>query len=319
MTEQVSRWTSPTVAARFPAGMVSPRVELNRLWKSEKTPRTRKLSRPPWSSQHGYKASGNSSMSTKVKWFSVINHRSNPSEWIFLPSQAKINTSFRVPRLVGFKLSRAYIYANCTQTYWSLLYLLNQARSRAMDFATPLKTSTTAVGWRNQVSLKKLHPLKKRCTNLIDNLTASAGVGKDVTKSSCPVSGTYIGKIPDDLNLCSVLKSSCESDVMHFQIGPCESDDILYEKRTYQCLGQWRDDQTTYTFTKRLDVVNTFECFVGLMAGSEDKIILREAGSNCFKKLDPSKYGMQLDKTGEIETKASGKRGTWHGFFSLVH
>jgi hypothetical protein len=130
---------------------------------------------------------------------------------------------------------------------------------------------------------------------IIDNLNCFTG--KDVTKTSCPISGTYVGRLPDDLNLCSVLKSECESDVMHFQIGPCDSKDI-YEKRLYRCLGQWRDAQTTYTFTKRIDVVNTYECFVGLMAGSEEQIILREAGENCFKMLDPNNYGMQLDKTG---------------------
>lgn len=150
--------------------------------------------------------------------------------------------------------------------------------------------------WLTQSSELKNSPYKTVRDNRYFKLLL--GVGKDVTKTSCPISGKYTGRLPDDLSLCSVLKSECESDVMHFQIGPCESEDI-YEKRIYKCLGNWRDEQTTYTFTKRIDVVNTYECFVGLMAGSENEIILREAGENCFKMLDPSNYGMQLDKTGK--------------------
>lgn len=125
------------------------------------------------------------------------------------------------------------------------------------------------------------------------------GIGKDVRKTSCPISGKYIGRLPDDLKLCSVMISHCNSDVMHFQIGPCDSSDV-YEKRVYRCLGQWTDDKSTYTFTKRIDVVNTYECFVGLMAGSENQIIIREAGDNCFKMLDPTNYGMEMNKTGEF-------------------
>lgn len=127
------------------------------------------------------------------------------------------------------------------------------------------------------------------------------GVGKDVLKSSCVINGKYTGRLPDDLDLCSVMTSNCNSDVMHFQIGPCDSTEV-YEKRIYQCLGQWTDSKssTVYTFTKRIDnVVNTYECFVGLMAGSEKQIVIREAGENCFKMLDPQNYGMEMNQTGE--------------------
>lgn len=86
---------------------------------------------------------------------------------------------------------------------------------------------------------------------------------------------------------------------MNFQIGPCDSSEI-YEKRVYQCLGQWTDSKgSTFTFTRRIDnVVNTYECFVGLMEGTERQIIIREAGENCFKMLDPHNYGMEMNQTG---------------------
>lgn len=98
-----------------------------------------------------------------------------------------------------------------------------------------------------------------------------------------------------------MMTANCNSDVMHFQIGLCDSSEI-YEKRIYQCLGQWTDSKssTVYTFTKRIDAVNSYECFVGLMAGSEKQIIIREAGENCFKMLDPHNYGMEMNQTGEL-------------------
>ena len=95
------------------------------------------------------------------------------------------------------------------------------------------------------------------------------------------------------------MTSSCNSDVMNFQAGPCDSKEV-YEKRVYQCLGQWTGSKgSTFTFTKRIDnVANTYECFVGLMEGTEKQIIIREAGENCFKMLDPHNYGMEMNQTG---------------------
>lgn len=121
-------------------------------------------------------------------------------------------------------------------------------------------------------------------------------------KTDCPINGKYAGQLPDNLELCSQMTSSCDSDIMHFQIGPCDSTE-LYEKRVYQCLGQWTDKKsaTVYTFTKRVDeVVNTYECFVGLEAESERRIIIKEAGENCFKMVDPNNYGMEMNQTGKI-------------------
>lgn len=91
---------------------------------------------------------------------------------------------------------------------------------------------------------------------------------------------------------------------MYFQIGPCNTPEI-YEKRIYRCLGQWTDknSSTVYTFTKRVDDVvsalDTYECFVGLMTSSVKQIILREAGENCYKSIDPQHYGMEMNQIGK--------------------
>lgn len=128
-----------------------------------------------------------------------------------------------------------------------------------------------------------------------------AGTGSDAVTTACPIDGTYFGRLPDDLELCSMMTSKCNSDIMHFQIGPCDSSEV-YEKRIYRCLGQWtdKDRATVYTFTKRVDDVDTYECFVGLMAGSEKQIIIREAGESCFKMLEFNNYGMEMNQTGEF-------------------
>lgn len=137
------------------------------------------------------------------------------------------------------------------------------------------------------------------------------GEGKDIKKTSCPVSGKYLGRLPDDDQLCSMMTSNCNSDIMHFQIGPCDSAEI-YEKRIYRCLGQWtdRDSSTVFTYTKRVDdVVDVYECFVGINpAGSHKKIIIREAGDSCYKMLDVENYGMEMNQTG---MKINRKKYFW--------
>lgn len=107
-----------------------------------------------------------------------------------------------------------------------------------------------------------------------------------------------------------MMTSSCNSDIMHFQAGPCEPNEQIseiYEKRVYRCLGQWTDktnNSTVYTFTKRVDEsVNAFECFVGLMTDTEKQIVIREAGENCFKSLDPKNYGMDMHQIGKWSLK----------------
>ena len=130
-------------------------------------------------------------------------------------------------------------------------------------------------------------------------------IGENVTKEKCPIYGKYFGKLPDDMKLCSVISSDCKNpDIMFYQIGPCDLRDI-YETRVYRCLGHWIDKKSSnvYTLTQRVDVVNTYECFVGLMTNSDDgkNIFIREAGEegNCYKSLDPFSFGMEMNRTGE--------------------
>lgn len=129
-------------------------------------------------------------------------------------------------------------------------------------------------------------------------------------KTPCPVNGKYNGRLPDNDQLCSMMTSSCNSDIMHFQYGPCDSNEI-YEKRVYRCLGQWtdKDSATIFTLTKRADnVVDVFECFVGINPnGSEKQIILEEAHS-CYKNGQQGNhlpFGMEMNQTGKVKVSLS--------------
>lgn len=132
--------------------------------------------------------------------------------------------------------------------------------------------------------------------------STQARIGKSLTRVSCPITGKYFGRLPEEMELCSKLASECESpDIMNFQIGLCDFSEV-YEERTYRCLGQYMDKETNrvYTYTKRVDVVNTYECFVGLaINGSETHFTIREAGANCWKNIE-FPYGMEMNQNGEV-------------------
>lgn len=117
----------------------------------------------------------------------------------------------------------------------------------------------------------------------------------DIIKTACPINGKYSGMIPDAENLCAVLSSDCSNlDIMYYQVGACDYDTI-YEKRTYRCLGQWTDkNKAIYTYTKRMDAVNSYECFVGAIIGSNKKITIKEAGESCHKHVNPFDFGMEM-------------------------
>lgn len=59
-------------------------------------------------------------------------------------------------------------------------------------------------------------------------------------------------------------------------------------------MGQWKENDVAYIYTKRRDVGN-YECFVGSMNGQE--IFIKEAGEHCQRDIDPNRYGMQLKQT----------------------
>lgn len=59
-------------------------------------------------------------------------------------------------------------------------------------------------------------------------------------------------------------------------------------------MGNWRDGNVMYTYTKRLDVVK-YECFVGIQL-SNQQIFINEAGQHCQRSIDPTKYGMKMER-----------------------
>jgi hypothetical protein len=129
-----------------------------------------------------------------------------------------------------------------------------------------------------------------------------SGYDENTSKVKCPINGVFHGKLPDDEDLCSRIFSDCSHpDIMTYEIFPCNAPHVAYETRIYRCIGHWSEEKNknVYTLTQRVDVVNTFECFVGLMTNSEDNIIIREAGQegNCYK-LDPLSFGMEMNRTG---------------------
>lgn len=124
-----------------------------------------------------------------------------------------------------------------------------------------------------------------------------------LVRVKCPISGHFFGRLPDDVDLCSKMSSDCEHpDILNFQIGPCNSTDI-FEKRKYRCVGNWTDLKTknVYTFTRRDDIVSSFECFVGLLSSEYDnRIAIKEAGEggNCYKSVDLNSFAMEMTQTG---------------------
>ena len=84
---------------------------------------------------------------------------------------------------------------------------------------------------------------------------------------------------------------------------------FLFLDRTYQCFGQWEEDGLLYTYTRRRDLPNIYECFVGgssMTASdrlgtngnstSQRKISIIESGFNCKRGLNVNEYGMPLTK-----------------------
>lgn len=125
-----------------------------------------------------------------------------------------------------------------------------------------------------------------------------------LVKVRCPISGRFIGRLPDDTDLCSEMFSDCQNpDILNYVIKSCSSADI-YEKRRYRCIGHWTDFKTNnvYTFTQRDDIISSFECFAGLIASKhESKILIKEAGEggNCYKIIDLNSFAMEMNQTGK--------------------
>ncbi|XP_034935271.1 uncharacterized protein [Chelonus insularis] len=118
-----------------------------------------------------------------------------------------------------------------------------------------------------------------------------------LVESPCPITGHYVGRIPDLPGTCAELSSNCNTrEIMYYKVTDCESGE-LYEERTYLCLGQWEEKGVMYTYTKRNDT-ETNECFVGLIV-NDDEIYIKEAGDHCLRNIDPRREGMRLHKKGQ--------------------
>ncbi|XP_015121928.1 uncharacterized protein LOC107044529 isoform X2 [Diachasma alloeum] len=118
-----------------------------------------------------------------------------------------------------------------------------------------------------------------------------------VVESPCPITGHYVGKIPDLPGTCAELSSNCfTKEIMYYKVTDCESGE-LYEERKYLCLGQWEELGVMYTYTMRNDT-STNECFVGLIVNDEE-IYIKEAGDHCLRDIDPRREGMRLYKKGQ--------------------
>ncbi|XP_044256860.1 uncharacterized protein LOC123006442 [Tribolium madens] len=128
---------------------------------------------------------------------------------------------------------------------------------------------------------------------------------EETSSGRCPISGEYIGVIPDGEDLCAKLWSDCDtSELMYYQVSHCKTNEV-YEEREYRCLGHWRESEFLYTYTQRRDVAaGTYECFVGVKISNRE-IYIKEAGEHCQRHIDPLHYGMQLNKTNSVYTCSS--------------
>lgn len=117
---------------------------------------------------------------------------------------------------------------------------------------------------------------------------------------ACPISGEYIGLIPDSQDLCAKLWSDCQApELMYYQVSDCATNEI-YEEREYRCLGHWKEGELLYTYTQRYDAAaGTYECFVGSIMSNQE-IYIKEAGEHCQRHVDPLRFGMKLKLKQEL-------------------
>ncbi len=125
-----------------------------------------------------------------------------------------------------------------------------------------------------------------------------------------------------DVIFYSVFSCSNASQVFEGDLKPGIKKEKLFLKpsihfaseREYQCLGQWEEDGLLYAYTRRRDLGEAFECFVGKAGGSgNDEIFLMEGGAQCRRGLRVEEFGMRLTKQSENRPHAG------HIIFKLSH
>ena len=116
---------------------------------------------------------------------------------------------------------------------------------------------------------------------------------------SCPMTGEWQGEIPDGEGLCARSVTQCETPhQMKYQVYSCASPAEVYEERLYECYGQYSQAGQVYTLTKRRDLRERQECFVGV-TGEDGRHRIMEAGEHCDTNMQPELYGMVMEMVRE--------------------
>ena len=116
---------------------------------------------------------------------------------------------------------------------------------------------------------------------------------------SCPMTGEWQGEIPDGEGLCARSVTQCETPhQMKYQVYSCASPTEVYEDRLYECYGQYSQAGQVYTLTKRRDLRESQECFVGV-TGQDGRHRIMEAGEHCEANMQPQLYGMVMEMVRE--------------------
>ena len=130
-------------------------------------------------------------------------------------------------------------------------------------------------------------------------LTAGLKVTQLRHKTECPMTGEWQGEIPDGEGLCARSVTHCDRPhQMKYQVYNCAAPSEVYEDRLYECYGQYSQAGQVYTLTKRLDLQERQECFVGV-TGQDGKHKIMEAGQHCDPGMQPERYGMVMEMVRE--------------------
>ena len=115
-------------------------------------------------------------------------------------------------------------------------------------------------------------------------------------REECPMPGEWQGEIPDGEGLCARSVTSCgDPSMMKYQVYNCARPEEVYEDRLYSCYGQYSHGGQVYTLTKRHDLSEKQECFVGVTSVTGEHRVM-EAGEHCDRGQQPQLYGMVMEQ-----------------------
>ena len=120
-------------------------------------------------------------------------------------------------------------------------------------------------------------------------------------REECPMPGEWRGEIPDGEGLCARSVTKCGAPhMMQYQVYNCAEPSEVYEDRLYECYGQYSHGGQVYTLTKRLDLQERQECFVGVTTASGQHRVM-EAGAHCDRGMQPHLYGMIMEPVRQLQ------------------